>query len=73
MNDDEPVYIKNYINPHSQKEEVEKQQKLMNDKIEEPLVSEYNIINCPEKIITKSRYTLLRHLQIPKLQIYLLN
>jgi len=41
MKDDEPVYIKNFWIPHSQKDEVEKQvDKLIKDKIVEPSVSE---------------------------------
>jgi len=52
MKDDEPVYIKNYRIPHSQKDEVEKQvDKLIKDKIVEPSVSEYNssLLIVPKK------------------------
>jgi len=48
MKDDDPVYIKNYKIPHSQKDEVDK---LMKDKIVEPSVSEYNspLLIVPKK------------------------
>jgi len=40
--DDEPVYIKNYRNPHSQQDEIQKQvKKLINDEIVEPSVSPF--------------------------------
>jgi len=43
MKNDEPVYMKNYRIPHSQKDKVEKQvDKLIKDKIVETSVSEYN-------------------------------
>jgi len=43
MKDGEPVYIKNYRIPHSQKDEVQKYvDKLIKDKTVEPSVFEYN-------------------------------
>jgi len=43
LKDEEPVYIKNYRSPHSQKNEIKAQvQKLIKDKSVAPSVSAYN-------------------------------
>lgn len=55
--DDEPIYIKNYRNPHSQKDEIQRQvQKLINVKIVEPSVLAYNspLIMVPKKSLPNS-------------------
>jgi len=57
LKDKEPVYIKNYRSPHSQKAEVQAQvQKLIKDKIVEPSVSAYNspLLLVPKKSILDS-------------------
>jgi len=38
LKDEKPIYIKNYRNPHSQKDEIQKQvQKIINEKLWNPL------------------------------------
>jgi len=57
LKDEEPVYIKNYRSPHSQKDEIQAQvQKLIKDKIVEPSVSAYNspLLLVPKKSIPGS-------------------
>jgi len=57
LKDKEPVYIKNYRSPHSQKAKVQAQvQKLIKDKIVEPSVSAYNspLLLVPKKSILDS-------------------
>ena len=52
VKDDNPIYIKNYRTPYSQKDEIKKQiEKLQTDGIIEPSVSEYNspILLVPKK------------------------
>lgn len=57
MKDDEPIYIKSYRIPESQKEEIRRQvNKLIDDKIVEPAVSEYNspLLLVPKKSLPGS-------------------
>jgi len=57
LKDDEPIYIKNYRIPESQKEEIHRQvNKLIDDKIVEPAVSEYNspLLLVPKKSLPGS-------------------
>jgi len=52
LKDEEPVYIKNYRSPHSQKDEIQGQvQKLIKDKVVVPSVSAYNspLLLVPKK------------------------
>ena len=58
LKDDEPVYIKNYRNPHSQKDEIPAQvDKLIKDRIVEPSASEYNspLLLEPKKSIDNEK------------------
>jgi hypothetical protein len=55
--DDNPVYTKNYRIPHAHKEEIQKQvEKMLDDNIIEPSVSEYNspILLVPKKALPGS-------------------
>jgi len=57
LKDDEPIYIKNYRSPHSHVDEIQKQVgKLIEDKIVEPSVSEYNspLLLVPKKSLPNS-------------------
>jgi len=57
LKDEEPVYIKNYRSPHSQKDEIQAQiQKLIKDKTAEPYVSAYisPLLLVPKKSILDS-------------------
>ena len=58
LKDDEPIYITNYRSPHSHVEEMQKQVgKLINDKIVQPSVSEYNsaLLLVPKKSLPNSK------------------
>lgn len=58
LRDDEPSYIKNYRTPHSQQAEISRQvTKLIEDKIVEPAVSEYNspLLLVPKKSLPDSK------------------
>ena len=51
LKDNQPVYIKNYRIPYSQKEVIKQVKKIINDDIVEPSTSEYNspILLVPKK------------------------